>query len=101
VAGDQFHRDVEHRRADRDAIALGRAFADVVDRDEVRMVECRCGARLLDEPLQPIGIARQILPQDLEREVAAKHHVPGEIHLAHPATGDQARDVETPDGGCR
>jgi hypothetical protein len=65
------------------------------------MVERRGRASFLDEPLESIGIARQILPQDLQRQVAAEHRILGQVDVTHPATGDQACDVETPDGGCR
>ena len=97
----QFHRDVQNGRTHRRAIPFRRALADVVDGNEVWVIERRCRARLQDEALQAIGIARDILPQDLEREVPAQDGVLREVHLAHPATCDQAGNVEAPDRRVR
>ena len=65
------------------------------------MIERRCRARLEDEALQAIGIARDILPEDLEREVPAQDGVLRKVNLAHAATRDQAGNVEAPDRRVR
>ena len=65
------------------------------------MIERRCGARLEHEPLQAVRIARDVLTQDLERQITPKDGVLGEINLTHPAARDQAGNVEAPDGGVR
>lgn len=49
------------------------------------MVQRRCGARLLFEPLQPFGIGRQAGGQDFDGYVAAETRVAGAIDLSHPA----------------
>ena len=50
--------------------AVGRGLADLVDGDEMRMVERRGGARLLDEARQPIRVADERFGQDLEGDLA-------------------------------
>ena len=93
----ELHRDVEHRRSERDAVPFRRALTDVVDRDDVRMVQRGCGSGFLDKTLEPVRIPGHVLTQDLQRQVAAEHRIARHVDFAHPATSDQAQNVEPPD----
>ena len=53
----------------------------VVDRHDVRMAERRGRPRLGPEPLQEGGVARERRVQQLHRDLPAKLHVVGEVHL--------------------
>jgi hypothetical protein len=93
LARDELHRD----EVDRTAVGR-RALADVVDRDEVGMVQRRRGPRLLDEARRPIGVADQVLGQDLQRHRASQLEVVGAIDLAHAAAAEQRADAKPADG---
>ena len=49
------------------------------------------------EACQAIGVAREGLGQDLDRDVAAERGVAGAIHLAHAPRPETAGDLECPD----
>jgi hypothetical protein len=93
VPGDEFHRDVVNWSwAGRLGLAR-RSRPDLVNRDEVRMVECRRGARLLHESREPVGVLHELRWQDLQRNGAFERRVTGPAHLAHAATADERLDV--------
>jgi hypothetical protein len=52
------------------------------------MVQRRCSARFLLEPLQAFTIGRKRRRQDLDGHVAPQPGVAGAIDLAHPAGAD-------------
>jgi hypothetical protein len=74
---------------------VGRAFegADVVDRQDVRVVERPGRLRLLLEAAQPLRIAREGGRQDLDRHVPLQPLVPRAVHLAHPAGAERGEDL--------
>src|SRR5438445_12364561 len=43
--------------------------ADVVDRQDIRMIQCACGASFLQEPLLTVGVAHGNAGEDLERHI--------------------------------
>ena len=75
LALDELHRDVGQR-------ARG---ADLIDRDDVRMVERRHRARFLLESPDAIRLGGQRLGQDLQRHVPVEPSIVGAIDLTHPA----------------
>ena len=99
LAGHQLHRDVEHRRPEHHAVAFRGAFTDVVNRNEMGMVQRRRRSRFVHEPIEPVRVPGHILPENLQRQVAAQHRVASQVDLAHSTTRDQAKDVEAPDCG--
>ena len=76
--------------------------ADVVHREDVRMVQRRGGSRFLLEALQPVGIGARRSRENLDRDVAPEARVARAIDLAHPARAEQRIDfVGTEmDTGC-
>ncbi len=67
--------------------------ADLVDRDDVRVVERRRGARFLLEAPDRVGVAGERGPQQLHRDLAAKPGVVRQVDLAHPAAADQRQHL--------
>ena len=87
---------VAHRMAVQElADDVGCAFvrADVVDREDVRMVQRCSGAGFLFEAPEPVGIRRVDVRQDLDRDVTSKTRVVREIDLAHSSTAQQIQDL--------
>ncbi len=84
------HRDV------RDASGL----ADVVNRDDVRMVEGGRGPRL---PAEAFGVRPplQLAGEDLQRHVPFEPWVASAIHAAHPPFADERDDLVGPQPGSR
>ena len=76
-------------------------FAHVVQRDEVRMLDGRGGARLLaharEERLARLGRKAEVVAQHLHRDPAPEHRVAREEHAPHPALAEQAHDVVASD----
>ena len=72
--------------------------ADVVYREDVRVIEGGSGARLLREALQPVGIARGSDGPHLDRDIALEASVTAAIDLAHAARTDERLDPDVPDG---
>ena len=56
------------------------------------MVERRQHLRLAAEPRQPVGVAREGVGQDLERDVTIELGVAGAVDLAHSAGADGTED---------
>ena len=75
--------------------------ADVVDRDDVRVVQRPGRLRLLLEAPQAVRVLRVRGGQDLDRDVALQPRVAGAIDLAHPARADRAEDLVRPETGTR
>ena len=73
---------------------------ELVDGDDVRMVERRCGARFLLEAADGVGVAGEPGPQQLHGDLAAKPRVVREVDLAHPATADERQHFVMSDA-CR
>ena len=62
-----------------------------MDRDDVRVRESRDCTRLAVKARHRIGIGRQPLWQDLDRDIPAESGIPRSIHFAH-ATGAEGVD---------
>ena len=77
----------------RDDVRRAVSRADVEDREDVRMVERRGGARLLLEAAQPIGIGRERGGQDLDRDLASEPRVARAVDLAHAAGAERREDL--------
>jgi len=60
-----------------DDIGLALVFADVVERADVRMVQCGRRARLAAEPIERVTIFRVLVRQELQRDVPAEANVFG------------------------
>ena len=67
--------------------------ADVVQRADMRMAQARDGFGFALEPVAQIGIARDVLGQDLDRNDAVEARIAGFVDLAHAADADQAGDL--------
>ncbi len=82
-----------------DVVAL-LARADLEDGDDVRVVDPRGEARLLEEHLDELGLAREVGVKALDRDEALKAADAGEapeVHGGHPAgreLGDELEAVE-------
>ena len=73
LALDEFH----HQRTD----TVG--FFETVDLRDVGMIQ-RCeGLRFAREPCEPVGVARERVRQDFDRDVAIQLRIAGAIDLAH------------------
>ena len=68
------------------------AVLEAVDRRDVRMVERGEDLRLALEAREPLGIARERVGQNLQRDVAVELGVAGPIDLAHPAGADRRQN---------
>ena len=67
-------------------------FFEAVDRGDVGMIQRRERLRFAREPREPIGIVRERVRQDLDRDVAIQLRVARAIHLAHAAFADLRGD---------
>ena len=92
---EELHHDIGHvlgaalaRRS-----PFGAKAADVIDRDDVRMVESGSCARFTLEAFEPFGVAGHVRRQDLHGDVAIQSIVVGAIDLAHSACADRADDL--------
>src|SRR5437016_4716267 len=82
---DELHRDVGD----------GFGAADVVDRNDVRMIERRRRARLLLEPPQRLGTGH-IGRKNLQRDVAIEFRVARAIDLSHAPGADRRENAIRP-----
>ena len=72
--------------------AVGGA-AEVGDGDDVRVGEAAGGLGLALEAARELVLAAELGQQDLDREIAAHHHVLGAVDGAHAADADAADDA--------
>ena len=79
----------EFRRDEMPAIC----FADVVNRDDVGMVERRHAPRFPLKAPQTVFVLSEPRRDDLERELAAKPQILGEVHLAHSTSSKAGYDA--------
>ncbi len=80
----------------RDAAAL----FEPVDAGDVRMIERRERLRFALEARQPIGVLRERLRQDLDRDVAIELRVARAIDLPHAAFADRRSDLVDAETGA-
>src|SRR2546425_4347846 len=59
--------------------------ANVIDRENVRMIERAGSASFLFKAMQPIGIGRESRRQNLDSDISSQPCVAGAIHLTHSA----------------
>jgi hypothetical protein len=74
-----------------------RRVADVVNRDDVRVIQRRHRFGFADEPGQAILVVGKCGRQNLQRDPAAEADVLSEIHLAHPALAEGTDDLVVPE----
>ena len=84
-------RAVQQLRDDVRRVVVG---ADVIDGKDIRVVERGRGASLLREPEEPIGVERERLGKDLDRDIAIEPRVTRAVHLSHPAGADRRDDLK-------
>ena len=65
---------------------------EAVDVRDIGMVERSERLRLAREPRQAIGVARERVREDLQRDVAIELRVAGAVDLSHAAFADQRGD---------
>src|ERR1051325_7007159 len=68
-----------------------------INRDDIRVIQCRSGARFLLKAAQAIGVFGEGRRQNLERHVAAEPAVVSQINFAHPAATNERKNLERPD----
>ena len=74
--------------------------SEVEDREDVRMGERRDRLRLALEPGQRVGIGRDGLREDLDRDVPVQLLIPCPVHLPHPARAQRREDLVGAGGNC-
>ena len=72
-------------------------LAEVVNRQNIGVVECRRGLGFLLESTEPIGIAGEGGGEDFDGDVAVQTRVPGAINLAHAACTQRRHDFIRPE----
>ena len=83
----ELHRDVGDRSG----------LADLEHGDDVRVAQRRDDPRLLLESLEPVAVDRELLGQELERDVTVEARVARAVDLAHPAGPDALDDFVGPE----
>src|SRR5262245_24734742 len=69
---------------------------DVVDRPDIGMIQRGENLSLALEPANPLRVARKLIRQNLDRNVALQLQVAPSIHLAHSAFAEQTCDLVIP-----
>ena len=64
---------------------------DVVHGHDRRVLDRAGRPRLVLEQAQPLGVARRLEVEELDRDLAAEARVAGAIHLGHPADAEGGR----------
>ena len=85
LAPDQPHGDV--------GPAIGEG-AQLVDRDDPRMLELAADLRLFDEPTDHLGLVAELLAQHLDRQVATQVGIVPFEDDAHAATADHIEELQ-------
>ena len=65
----------------------------VVDGDDVGVIEGRGGPGFPLETAEALGVEREVLPQELEGDVASELQVSRAVDFAHPARADGGHDL--------
>lgn len=95
AAAHPLHGEVERLLASR-----GRAPADVVDGDDVRVAELRLRARLAQEAVDHPGLAGHVAPQHLDGHGAVQRGVPRGVDLSHAPLAEARLDHEVIERGA-
>src|SRR6266705_3563331 len=64
---------------------------DLVNREDVRMIQARSGARLLPEAAQPFFIPGKVAAQQFERHLATQARIMSQKDFTHAAAPDAAQ----------
>ena len=72
--------------------------AEVVDRDDVRLVQLRDQRRLAAEPRLERRVVGEVRDEALERDETVTHRVVRAEDLAHPATPEPLQQLVGPEG---
>jgi hypothetical protein len=86
LALEQLHHD--------ERVVLG--LPDIVDLDDARVLDRGRGARLVEEPLEQLLVARDLGQQHLHRGAPAEHLVHDLVHHTHAASPQLALDPVGP-----
>jgi hypothetical protein len=76
-------------------------LADVVHREDVRMVQRGGRARLLLEAKQPVRIAAELDREDFDRDLAPQPRVAAPIDLAHTSGAEDSENLVRTETGAR
>ena len=68
------------------------SLADLINRENVRVIQRRCRPRLSLEAAHPLGLSRELRGQQLERDLAPELHILRQVHFAHAAHAQQRHD---------
>jgi hypothetical protein len=71
--------------------------ADVVNRQDIRMIQCARGSSFLPEPLLTVGVAHANAGEDLEGHVTLQPRIPRPKHFSHAASPDGRLDLVRPE----
>ena len=82
---------------DKRCAALG---ADVVDRQDVRMIERGDGPGFLLEATEPVGVSGNLVGKDFDGNVAVEAAVASLVDLAHAAGPDGCEDLIRPEASA-
>jgi hypothetical protein len=107
-------RSLAHRQRGREPLAKGHAVeqredqvgrvlvrADIVDRDDVRMIERADGACLLLEAPRPLVVDPVAARHHLDRDVTAEPWIPAAIDLPHASRAEEGADLVGTDAVSR
>ena len=95
ASGDVAERPAVHELVGDEVRA--RRVADVVNRDDVRVIQRRGRPGFADEPGEAVLVVSKYGRQNLQRDPAAETDVLSEIHLAHPALAEGTDDLVVPE----
>jgi hypothetical protein len=73
---------------------------EIVDNEHVRVVERARRTCFLFEPTESVSVGGERLRQDLDGDIARETRVPSAVHLAHPASANQADDLVRAQAGA-
>ena len=75
--------------------------ADLVDRDDVRMIQRRGGARFALEALEVRGVSEELLLEHLDGDRAAELEILRSVDRSHASRTQQGQDLEGPEARMR
>jgi DNA-binding NtrC family response regulator len=78
--------------------AAGRVVAEIEDIHDPGMADHRRGARLVEEPLDDLGVARQLGVEELDDGLLAEQWMLGDVHHPHPTLAELATHQIASDG---
>ena len=85
----------------RDQESCGVVIADLVDRQDVGMIERRCGPGLVKKAAEAFRIGAELAAQDLERHRPPERGIERLVDLAHATAAEETLHLIAADGGPR